>query len=203
MNIVAFNSEDSFILNYSCLVWSLCGFIITINTQTRLANFFKSLHKLLLAILLVRLILCFHFFHLLYTKYEKKSKVNIVAFNSEDSFILNYSCLVWSLCGFIITINTQTRLANFFKSLHKLLLAILLVRLILCFHFFHLLYGNSWSLHTSFHDVYFSELSGRFSFFLFNYGAFLFFNFIFFCSSNGRNKLYACFCRHFIGALKP
>lgn len=129
--------------------------------------------------------------------------MNIVAFNSEDSFILNYSCLVWSLCGFITTINTQTRLANFFKSLHKLLLPILLVRLILCFRFFHLFYGNSWSLHTSFHDVYFSELSGRFSFFLFNYGAFLFFNFIFFCSSNGRNKLYACFCRHFIGVLKP
>ena len=32
---------------------------------------------------------------------------------------------------------------------------------------------------------------------------FFFFNFIFFCSSNGRNKLYACFCRHFIGVLKP
>ena len=25
----------------------------------------------------------------------------------------------------------------------------------------------------------------------------------FFCSSNGRNKLSACFCRHFIGVLKP
>lgn len=47
-----------------------------------------------------------------YTKWKTKSSVNIVTVKSIDFVILDYSRLVWSLCGFIISINTRTRFTN-------------------------------------------------------------------------------------------